>query len=302
MGENKTLEEFFRELDTELQKRFKGSDAELFSPERSSAERHRLEAEFNSFVNKQRKTLLQIADLANVPEENRSTFCELIADQLLEIRWDCLYQAKIGFSPKYYSAAVRPQDRQPLERAERAIRIAKEAIASLTAGHRRLLGMSICAQLGNRGLFDSVPDAAVAVRPSQMARIIFDWPEMLDAIGTALTKSTGKNPYQKPTGKKGRPRGSDSNWHFNLLVRYLCRIADAAGGHLTFDKSKGSAPGARGNTLITALHLLRPLMPPGVIKSNLPLRTIEPQVAWSNKVTARLTKAGISEGRKNTPQ
>jgi hypothetical protein len=115
VDENRTLEEFFRELDTELQKRFKGSDAELFSPERSSAERQGLEAEYKGFVDKQRKTLLQIADLAKVPEESRSTFCELIADQLLEIRWDCLYQAKIGVPPKYYSTAVRPQDRQPLE-------------------------------------------------------------------------------------------------------------------------------------------------------------------------------------------
>jgi hypothetical protein len=134
-----------------------------------------------------------------------------------------------------------------------------------------------------------------------MARIIFDWPEMLDAIGTALTKSTGKNPYQKTTGKKGRPKGGDSNWHFKWLVLYLCRIADAAGGHLTFDKSKGAAPGARGNTLITALHLLRSVVPPGVIKSELPLSTIEPLVARCNKITATLTKAGISEGRKKTP-
>jgi hypothetical protein len=78
-------------------------------------------------------------------------------------------------------------------------------------------------------------------------------------------------------------------------------MADAAGGHLTFDKSKGGATGARGNTLITALHLLRPVVPQGVIKNELPLSTIESLVARCNKITAELRKAGIAEAANPRP-
>jgi hypothetical protein len=180
----------------ELQKRFKGSDAKRFRESVTN-----IEARIKKKSEANRQILLQIAELANVPGKNRALFCKAIAEQLAEILLDCTYQG-IGLPAKYDGATLL-RDHKLLVKAEHAIRIAKKALLSLSVGHRRVLGMSIVAQLWNRGLFDSVS----ATNSSQLARIIFDWPDMLDAIGATLTKATGKNPYQKSTGGRGRPRG-----------------------------------------------------------------------------------------------
>jgi hypothetical protein len=83
---------------------------------------------------------------------------------------------------------------------------------------------------------------------------------------------------------QGRPRGGAFSISSRSLVEFVFRLlldVRAAGGRLTLDKNTG------GGTLVKALDLLRPHLPPGLIPKKPPLSTLARIAALDQKLTLR---------------
>jgi hypothetical protein len=88
--------------------------------------------------------------------------------------------------------------------------------------------------------------------------------------------------YLKPCHRpRGRPRGKpNGGLYLPRFVLHFLRDVRAAGGRLTLDKNEGTG------TLVDALVLLRPYLPPNFIPNKLPLSSLANVKALDKKIGA----------------
>ena len=124
----------------------------------------------------------------------------------------------------------------------------------------------------------SAQDAIMALSEEQRGRIGLgmhegDWtewtrriPKMLESIA----EFTGSAPYRPNEPSRRGPKRERSHLALRKLVRDLWSIAQAHGGDFTLWADRGGAKG----TMVEALHLLKPVLPPGFVPHVIPHTTL----------------------------
>jgi hypothetical protein len=100
----------------------------------------------------------------------------------------------------------------------------------------------------------------------------YDWPQQIPKILVGIAKITGSGPYRPNEPSKRGPKTERSHLALRELARDLWRIAREHGGDFTI--SVDEAGRARG-TIIQALRLLAPMLPPGLVPRVIPATTFK---------------------------
>jgi hypothetical protein len=202
------------------------------------------------------EAIAEIARLAKIPTINSERFCGTV--------WNIFLGAE---QTAGFLAAARELDDGSLRKAEAAIRSAYDAVRALKAPQRSLFEKAFLVAGGCRELLNE------DVAPGTLGLGV------LEALVAAFASLTNKSPSFEPRSGAKRPRGTIGRWPFREVVGFLWQTVNKYGGELTF-----SCKGNRGSgTMIDALKILRPVLPPGLIPSELPAKSID-QVKKTLKV------------------
>jgi hypothetical protein len=233
----------------------------------------------DEFDQEARKILAQVAELAGVTGIAQENLMEeiylesLTATAVISIRGITMKPATAHYRliPRYAVAMQRRkyqgrnfQKREPLLKATRAVRAAKEAILALDKRDQAEL---------RRVLICEVPfPAAPGFHRMYAERLVKEaWNHWPDRLLIALSEWTGSNPFTAPSkGRKGRRDGAVGHWHLQRFVERLWVMANTHGGNFYADHKRPD-----GGTMIKALRLLAPILPTGFIPNELPVSTIE---------------------------
>jgi hypothetical protein len=179
--------------------------------------------------------LPELIRLAKIPSTKLEGFCLAVQRLFKTMRSDAEHSA-------HFSDAA-------LLEVDRRLRAAQDAIMELNEKQRLQIG---------------------SLLPRSSDEDVKNWVTWIPTVLRAITMLTLDEPYQvgqsKP--KKGRPK--EENLH--PLIEDLLRIARAHGGKFTL--SEGDRNRARG-TIVDALHLLRPVLPPGLVPDSFAYTTIK---------------------------
>jgi hypothetical protein len=134
--------------------------------------------------------------------------------------------------------------------AERRLRSAQDAIATLSHHQQVRIGL---------GLHEGEMNGYIG------------WTRHIPKVLEIIAKFTESGPYRPNVANKRGPKRERSNLVFRELVRDLWRIAQAHGGDFTlWADDRGGAKG----TMVDALHLLKPVLPPGLVPHVIPRTTL----------------------------
>jgi hypothetical protein len=194
------------------------------------------------------KAIAEIARLAKIPTINSEPFRGTVSSKL----WGAEQNAR-------FLAAARELDDGSLEKAEAAIRSAYDAVRALKAPQRNLfekafLVAGCCRELLNED---------VAPRTLGLG--------VLEALVAAFASLSNKSPTFEPRSGAKRPKGTIGRWRFQEVVGVLWQTVNKYEGKLSFSCKENRGSG----TMVDALEILRPALPPGLIPSELPAKSIE---------------------------
>jgi hypothetical protein len=162
----------------------------------------------------------------------------------------------------FREVARKWNDDRPVREAEKAVRAAHDTVRALGEPQRAVFEEAFravceCNEIVADGTFDEAPTEVGA--------------RILAGMVEAFARITGKSPDFEPGGGRGRPKGTVGNWQFQHLVELLWRAVNEYGGELTFGCKENVGSG----TMMDALEILRPLLPPSLMPRHLPAKTIE---------------------------
>jgi hypothetical protein len=135
-------------------------------------------------------TALRLAEFCGVPDDMRGRFCSKLGE-LFDEAWK-------GWEIR----SAYPVDSALLE-AERALKVAKDAVDKLSMSQKHAMG-------GHQ----------------------------LEELVRQIAKLTGSNPYPRKAEGVGRPKGSSKNYPWAHFVKWLFEIVRYYGGSLPFDKKR----------------------------------------------------------------
>jgi hypothetical protein len=143
-----------------------------------------------------------------------------------------------------------------VEDAASAIRTARNKIDSLNQEQKLAFAeafVSVTPAWFERHLDEIAPDG-------NYDKVVIDFVGLLDdAFGVML----GRSPEHSPSSRRGRPRGSLSEWRLRYFIRELVESVEEFSGTLPFGKI-GQTNKAQGR-LVEALVMLKPLLPRGFV-------------------------------------
>lgn len=194
------------------------------------------------------EAIAEIARVAKIPTINSQRFRSSVFVMMMGA------EQTAGFL-----AAARELNDDSLRKAEAAIRSAYDAVRALKAPQRSLfekafLVAGCCRELLNEDVLPETLGLGV-----------------LEALVAAFASLSNKSPSFEPRGGSRRPRGTIGRWQFRELVGYLWQTVNKYEGELSFSCKENRGSG----TMVDALEILRPVLPPGLIPSELPAKIIE---------------------------
>jgi hypothetical protein len=182
------------------------------------------------------RLLPELVSLAGIQPEAYKGFCLAVHERVQEIHDNRIDRSLIC------DAAMRE--------AERRLRSAQDAIATLSHEQRVRIGLGL--------------------REGEMTRYT-EWTGHIPKVLEVIAKFTESGPYRPNVANKRGPKRARSHWVFRELVRDLWRIAQAHGGDFTlWADDRG---GARGS-IVDALDLLKQVFPPGFVPPDIPRTTL----------------------------
>jgi hypothetical protein len=181
------------------------------------------------------RILPELVSLAKIQPDAYRDFCLAVHERLLRVQ-------------DLRAARSRFCDEAMLE-AERRLRHAQDAVLKLSERQQ-----------------DEIASGA---------KMVFEppWTHLIPAVLAGMAKFTGSGPYEPSEPSKRGPKKKRSNVPFRDLVRDLWRIAQDHRGDFSLWPDDGYGP-ARG-TLVDALRLLEPVLPPDFVPEVIPRTTLE---------------------------
>jgi hypothetical protein len=236
--------------------------------------------------------IARLATLAKIPADQERPYCRLAWKRyrpvvsclaefqgrmfglLLGARQTALFRAKArGWA-----------DNRPVREAERAVRTACDAVRALSEPQRALFEKAFSvAAVGEELIeYDVAPGRAGLA--------------MLEMLVEAFAVITGRSPTFELRGDRGgRPKGTVGNWQFRNFVGALWQVANECGGTLSFSCKENRGSG----TMVEALEILRPLVPPDLIPLRPSAKTIESvkatlhtEIYWGFKYASNASMPG----------
>src|SRR5262245_61196531 len=211
-----------------------------------------------------KKKLPELADLARIPEAKRESFYDRVRSTV----WD-KWHLMLPFAVRY------PELRVPGKKARDAaiaLQAAVDAIGDLDEEDRAC----VTTRFKNRKKFrDEHPAPAegpYAEATSEMLARDNGWWDVLIRINSEFAFSNHllpRLPPFDPKPRRGQRSGGAKHHRFRWLVKGIHAHAARCGGRLTFDRKNNG----RG-TLVSALKLIEPCLPPGLLPERLPLSSI----------------------------
>jgi hypothetical protein len=180
--------------------------------------------------------LPELVSLANIRPTEYRGFCVAVHERLLR-----------------YINLDRSADRdEKMLEAEKRLRSAQDAINALSKDQQLALTQAILGSIP----FDDYDDL-----PQQISKIL-----------VGIARMTGSGPYRPNEPNKRGPRTERSHLMLRELVTDLWLMAQEHGGDFTISvDDEGRARG----TMVQALRLLEPILPPGIVPRVLPATTIK---------------------------
>jgi hypothetical protein len=103
--------------------------------------------------------------------------------------------------------------------------------------------------------------------------------DIAEYLDDALGVMTGRAPHHAPTAKRGRPKGSLSEWPLRYFINELIQIVHGCSGTLDFGKV-GQTNEAQG-LLVDAMIALKPVLPQGFVTPSIKVHSfLEEAVNW----------------------